>query len=165
MKFKDMTVSAFAEALASKAPVPGGGGVSALVGALGASLASMVGNLTSGKKKYAQYEGEIQSILTKAEELRVLLLALADADAEAFEPLSRAYSIPKDAPDRTAVMDAALRTAAQAWAGCMFGKEQTEQLAAFYGHNYLSVLNACTGYFTQRLSRLLLKAQRKRLRR
>lgn len=113
MKFQDMTVSDFAEALASKAPVPGGGGVSALVGALGASLASMVGNLTSGKKKYAQYEGKIQSILTKAEELRVLLLALADADAEAFEPLSRAYSIPKDAPDRAAVMDAALRTAAQ----------------------------------------------------
>lgn len=59
----------------------------------------------------------------------------------------------------------ALRTAAEAWAGCMFGKEQTEQLAVFYDHNYLSVLNACTGYFTRRLSRLLLKAQRKRLRR
>ncbi len=113
MKFKDMTLSAFGEALASKAPVPGGGGVSAAVGALGAALASMVGNLTHGKKKYAQYEDEVQDILREAEGLRCRLFDLADADAEAFEPLSRAYSIPKDAPDRTAVMDAALRTAAR----------------------------------------------------
>ena len=132
MKFQDMTVSAFAEVLASKAPVPGGGGVSAAVGALGAALASMVGNLTSGKKKYAQYEGEIQAVLIEAEELRGHLLALADADAEAFEPLSKAYSIPKDAPDRMAIMDAALRTACQPpmdiMAACCRGIELHEKL-------------------------------------
>lgn len=102
----------FAGVLASRAPVPGGGGASALVGALGAALASMVCNYTVGKKKYAGVEEDVKAILAEAEELRAKLLALVDADAAAFEPLSRAYAIPKDAPGREAVMEQCLRDAA-----------------------------------------------------
>ena len=104
--------TAFAAALASKAPVPGGGGASALVGALGAALCSMVANYTVGKQKYAAVEEDVKAILARAEELRGKLLALVDEDAKAFEPLSRAYAIPKDDPDRDEVMERCLRAAA-----------------------------------------------------
>lgn len=104
--------TAFAAALASKAPVPGGGGASALVGSLGAALCSMVANYTIGKKKYAAVEGDVKAILARAEELREKLLALVEEDAKAFEPLSRAYTIPKDDPTRDEVMEQCLRAAA-----------------------------------------------------
>lgn len=113
MKLIEKNCAGFAEALASGEPVPGGGGASALAGVLGASLASMVCNLTAGKKKYAEFEEDIQAILAEADSLRNALLELVDGDAEAFEPLSRAYSIPKDEPGRDAVMEAALKTAAK----------------------------------------------------
>ena len=103
----------FGAALASKAPVPGGGGASALVGALGAALCSMVANYTVGKKKYAGVEEDVKAILAQAEELRGKLLALVDEDAAAFEPLSKAYAIPKEDPDRGKVMEDCLRRAAQ----------------------------------------------------
>ena len=105
------TLENFTGVLASSAPVPGGGGASALCGAVGAALASMVCGLTAGKKKYAQYEEDIQRILSRAGELRGELLAGIDGDAEAFAPLAKAYSIPKDDPGRTEVMESALRTA------------------------------------------------------
>ena len=110
----DKTLPEFAALLASKAPVPGGGGAAALAGALASALASMVCNLTSGKKRYAQYEGDIQRIAARAETLRTELLADIDADAAAFEPLSKAYSIPTDAPERAEVMENALKVACQA---------------------------------------------------
>ncbi len=102
----------FSEALSSKAAVPGGGGASALVGALGASLGLMVGNLTVGKAKYAASEPQIKVLMEQAEQLRLRLLELVDGDAEAFEPLSKAYSIPKDAPDRDEIMEKCLKDAA-----------------------------------------------------
>lgn len=114
MNTKAMSIEDFLAALASREPVPGGGGASALCGALACALASMVGNLTTGKKKYAQYETDIARILGRAEELRAALLECVDRDAQCFEPLSRAYSIPKDDPSRTAVMEAALETACSA---------------------------------------------------
>ena len=98
----------FTSVLSSKAPVPGGGGASALVGAVGASLATMVGNLTVGKKKYAEVEDEVYGLMGKAERVRTDLLALIDADAAAFEPLSKAYGIPKDDPSRPEIMEKAL---------------------------------------------------------
>ena len=81
------SVQDFTTQLASRAPIPGGGGAAALCGALAAALCAMAGNLTVGKKKYAAFE-----------ELRERFLALIEADAAAFEPLSKAYSMPKDAP-------------------------------------------------------------------
>lgn len=104
----------FTDVLASKAAVPGGGGASALVAAVGTALGSMVGNLTVGKKKYADVEADIIALTEKADKLRGELLALVDKDAEAFEPLSRAYGIPKDDPTRAEVMEKALRVACSA---------------------------------------------------
>lgn len=113
-EFANKTCTEFSEKLASKDPVPGGGGAAALVGALGAALASMVANLTIGKKKYAAYEDDIKQCLERSEALRARLLSLIDKDAEAFEPLSRAYSIPKDDPDRERITEEALKLACTA---------------------------------------------------
>jgi formiminotetrahydrofolate cyclodeaminase len=85
--------------LAGKAPVPGGGGTAALAGALGVALGNMVGNLTAGKKKYAAVEEDIQRLNRESEALRQELERLVTADAEVFEPLSRAYGLPKSTPE------------------------------------------------------------------
>lgn len=104
----------FAMALASKQAVPGGGGAAALVGALAAALCSMVGNFTTGKKRYAEVETDIQRMLVDAEGLREKLLDLVDTDAIAFEPLSRAYAIPKEDPQRTTILETATQNACKA---------------------------------------------------
>lgn len=96
MTAKEYTTETFLNELGSKAPTPGGGGASSLAGAYGVSLGLMVGNLTSGKKKYAEFEERLQWIMEKLEQLRTQFLTLADADAEAFAPLSRAYGLPRE---------------------------------------------------------------------
>ena len=111
MSFVRNTCVEFVEVLASKASVPGGGGASALVGAVGMALGSMVGSLTVGKKKYADVEADIIAVMEKAAALQDELLHLVDEDAVAFEPLSKAYGIPKDDPTRDQVMEDALRVA------------------------------------------------------
>jgi len=107
------TIHTFLTELSGKAPTPGGGGASALLGAVGASLASMVASLTSGKKKYADYQADIERILGDTASLRDELEALIDRDAEAFAPLAAAYGIPKDAPGRDETLEAALHAAAE----------------------------------------------------
>ena len=111
MKMIDKTVTVFTEELASPAPVPGGGGASALVGAIGIALGDMVGELTVGKKKYADVEEDIRALMASAQELRVRFLALVDGDAEAFAPLAKAYGIPKGTPGRDEIMENALKVA------------------------------------------------------
>lgn len=105
----------FVEMLASKMPVPGGGGASAMVGALGVALGSMVGNLTLGKKKYEAFQEDLQVILEKAKKLEQELLSLVEKDAEVFEPLSRAYGMPQNTEEekkkKSEVMEEALRLA------------------------------------------------------
>ncbi|PRR86974.1 cyclodeaminase/cyclohydrolase family protein [Clostridium luticellarii] len=96
MKLADKTCADFVEVLASKAAAPGGGGASAIVGAIGMALGSMVCNLTIGKKKYAQYDEKVKGILKKATDLQDELLKLMDEDAECFLPLSKAYGMPKE---------------------------------------------------------------------
>jgi len=111
MKIIDKTVTAFTEELASPAPIPGGGGASALAGAIGIALGDMVGELTTGKKKYTDVEKDIQALMVRAQSLRVRLLELVDGDAEAFAPLAKAYGIPRTDPKRDSIMETALRTA------------------------------------------------------
>jgi len=94
--FEKLSIKEFNEILSSKAPVPGGGGASALVGALGISLGNMVGSLTVGKKKYAQVEPEIKELMQSATRLREELLELMNEDALVFEPLSKAYGMPSE---------------------------------------------------------------------
>ncbi len=110
----EKSLDQFLEELSSAAPVPGGGGASAAAGAMAAALGSMVGNLTSGKKKYAEYQEEIEEIIAKAAALRDDFKALVKKDAECFEPLAKAYSIPKDEPGREEKLEACLKTAASA---------------------------------------------------
>lgn len=98
----------FLDVLASKAPVPGGGGAAAVAGAMGAALLQMVCNLTSGKPKYACYEEDIQRIEAVAADLRASLQNLVQLDAEVFEPLSAAYALPKDTPEQQAHKQAEL---------------------------------------------------------
>ena len=104
----------FLDDLTSSAPVPGGGGASALIGAIGCALCSMVANLTTGKKKYVQYQERIDELLPFLENMRGALMEDIKLDADAFYPLSQAYSIPKDAPDRDKIMEEALLTASNA---------------------------------------------------
>lgn len=107
MSLNDKSLTEFAELLASRAPAPGGGGAAALTGALGIALCSMAGNLTLGRKKYSDVEADVLRMLEKGESLRERLLALIDKDAEMFAPLAEAYSVPKDNPDRDAILESA----------------------------------------------------------
>ena len=106
----DMTLAncrEFVSVLASDAPAPGGGGAAALVGAIGTALGNMVGSLTVGKKKYAAVEAEIIELKAKCDALQKELLDKVEADEVNFLPLAKAYGIPKDDPNRDAVMEEA----------------------------------------------------------
>lgn len=83
----------FAIELASKKPVPGGGGAAALVAAMGASLNTMVANFSIGKKKFIDCREKHEDLIKRGEALRDKLIELVDKDAELFEPLSRAYGM------------------------------------------------------------------------
>lgn len=106
-----MLDTTFILALASKEPTPGGGGASAYVGALASALGSMVGNLTVGKKRYADVEADMYISLEKLAALRTRLIELVEEDARAFEPLSKAYGLPKATPEEQAAKDAAMQEA------------------------------------------------------
>ena len=115
MDFENITCAGFVGELASRSPVPGGGGASALVGALGTALGNMVGSLTVGKKKYADVEKEMIALKEKADSLQKEFLRLVRRDAEVFEPLSKAYGLPRGTEEEKAekdrVMEAALKEA------------------------------------------------------
>jgi len=96
----EKSCSQFLEELASKAPIPGGGGAAAYGGAIGMALSNMVGNLTVGKKKYADVEDEVKDLIEKGNKIIEELKVLVDKDAEVFEPLSKAYGLPKDTPEQ-----------------------------------------------------------------
>ena len=106
----DMTLAncrEFVSVLASDAPAPGGGGAAALVGAIGTALANMDGSLTVGKKKYADVQDEIIALKAKCDALQTELLNQVEADEVNFLPLAKAYGIPKDDPNRDAIMEEA----------------------------------------------------------
>jgi formiminotetrahydrofolate cyclodeaminase len=113
----EMTIGAFGDALAAQTSTPGGGGAAAITGSMAASLVSMVIQFTLGKKKYAEVEAEFQDLLRQSETLRKELLALADADVEAFNGVSATYSMPKETEAeksaRTEALQAALKHAAE----------------------------------------------------
>jgi len=100
--FTENSCKDFIDVLASSAPIPGGGGASALVGAIGVALGNMVGSLTVGKKCYVDVEEDIIRCKKEADEITKRLLELVAKDAEVFEPLSKAYSLPKSTPEELA---------------------------------------------------------------
>ena len=83
MKLADMTVTGFADTVASDAPAPGGGSCAALYGSIGAALTAMVGGLTQGRKKYAEYAEHAAEVEKKGNELKTRLLDVMDRDTEA----------------------------------------------------------------------------------
>jgi len=99
-------------ATASKDPVPGGGGIAALTAASAAALVEMVANLTIGKKGYEKVEPMMRDIRSQAEELRIRYQDGIDEDAHAFEEVIRAVRLPKDTPERTAIVQQAFKNAA-----------------------------------------------------
>lgn len=105
MQELDERMERFLTELASKAPIPGGGGAAALMGSLAAALGSMVGNLTTGKKKYEQYQQDIERILSVLQDSLWEIYEYIEKDAHAFEPLAKAYKIPRDQPGREELME------------------------------------------------------------
>ncbi len=105
------TVSGFVSAVASSAPVPGGGSVAAHVGALGSALAEMVAGLTVGRKKYAAVDADMRKLGTTAARLRAELSTLVQADADAYTVVGAAYKLPKTTPAELGERDAAIQAA------------------------------------------------------
>ena len=106
-----MVDTTFIEELASSAPTPGGGGASAYCGALAAALATMVGNLTVGKKRYADVEDLMHATIEELGWLQDELIDEIDADAQAFLPLAAAYKLPKSTPEEQAAKHEAMQNA------------------------------------------------------
>lgn len=106
---KNMTIEAFAAQTASNDPVPGGGSISALAGALAAALAEMVAGLTIGKKKYAEVEEEMKSVIPGMQSVREQLLLDIKRDSESFNLYMQALSLPKDTDEEKAARTAAMQ--------------------------------------------------------
>lgn len=111
MSLLTKNISEFLNELASSSPAPGGGSVSALAGALGSALVSMVSSLTIGKKKYAEVEGEMKSVLVESEKLRAKLTSLVDRDTDAFNLVMSAFGMPKETDDQKNARTAAIESA------------------------------------------------------
>ena len=118
MMITDSTCKEFVSLLGSDAPVPGGGGASALVGAVGMALGNMVGCLTTGKKKYADVEEDIQKLMKRATVLQQELLDCVEKDAQVFKPLAAAYGMPHETEEekkaKAEVMAVVLKDACEA---------------------------------------------------
>ncbi len=132
MDLLNLNCREFVETTASKAPVPGGGGVSALTGALAAALGDMVGELTVGKKKYEAYEQEMLGKMSEIKALMKEFLVKVNEDAEAFEPLSKAYSMPKDTPGYDEIKEKCLKEAAAVPMDILELSEKTIGLIAYF---------------------------------
>lgn len=118
MVYRKKSCEDFIQVLSSKEPVPGGGGASALVGAVGTALGCMVGSLTVGKKKYKDVEEDIRRMMDESRQLQDQLLDLTQRDAEAFAPLAKAYGMPRETKqqqeEKERVLEQALKEACQA---------------------------------------------------
>ena len=110
-KIKDTAVEPFLDALAGSGATPGGGSAAAIIGAMGAALVSMVCNLTIGKKKYAEVEGEMKDVLTKAEALRLKLTGMIEDDVKAFDAVMAAYGMAKETDAEKGAREKAIQSA------------------------------------------------------
>ena len=98
----DLTIKGFLAETAGSAPVPGGGSISALNGAIATALTEMVANLTIGKKKYADVEGQMRTIATEAAIIRERLIRDIDRDSEAYDRVFAAFKLPKETEEEKA---------------------------------------------------------------
>ena len=136
---KDKSIQLFLEELASKSPTPGGGSVSALMGAQAAALVSMVCNLTIGKEKYAEVENVMITLLEEAEALREKLMTLIAADVDTFNNLMSAYGLPKETDaeklTRSEVIQQALKSATQVPLECARACAEVVKLSRIAAQN------------------------------
>ncbi|MBO7164934.1 MAG: cyclodeaminase/cyclohydrolase family protein, partial [Muribaculaceae bacterium] len=96
MKLQDLDIKGFMAATSGSDPVPGGGSISALCGALSAALAEMVTGLTIGRKKYVEVEEEMKALAPKMAEAQVKFLQFIDDDADAYNVVFDAFKLPKE---------------------------------------------------------------------
>jgi len=109
--FSKLSVQEFLEALASRAPTPGGGTAAALAGATGAALAEMVASLTLSKEKFAASHGAVHPIAEAASGARAEFLRLAREDAEAYDAVVAARRLPKETPEEKDARERQLKEA------------------------------------------------------
>ena len=107
--YKDL--SAFSDETASESPAPGGGSVSAYVGALGVSLATMVANLSSHKRGWDERWEEFSEAAERGQHLKTALLRAVDDDTDAFNLIMAAFGLPNGSPDEKAARKAAVQAA------------------------------------------------------
>ena len=131
---KDTEIEQFLEALASQSATPGGGSAAAIIGAMGAALVSMVCNLTIGKKKYAEVEGDMKDVLAKSETLRGKLIGMIEDDVRAFDAVMGAYGMPKETDAekdaRAQAIQAALKQATDVPLACAGAAREVIDIAA-----------------------------------
>lgn len=106
---KDMTIVDLAEATASNAPVPGGGSIAAVCGALSGALVEMVANLTIGKEKYTEVEGEMLEVAEKANSLWESLVEDIQKDSDAFAVVMESFKLPKETIEEKEIRSIAIQ--------------------------------------------------------
>ena len=111
MELARLPVDEFCEVTASNTPAPGGGSISALCGALAASLSTMVAKLTIGRKGYETVEADMQAAIAELERIRQTLLKAIDEDATAFNDFMAAKKLPQVTEDEKAIRKEAMQVA------------------------------------------------------
>ena len=148
----DEPMKKYIEDASSNAPTPGGGSVSALVGALGTTMASMAANFTVGKKKFKGVEEEVKSLLDKLAGAREGLLKMMQEDTEAYAEVSAAYKLPKGSPERAEAVERALKIAMEpplrALKGCVEGLRASRGLVEIANPNLITDVG-CAAYFLE----------------
>ncbi|MCT4605113.1 MAG: cyclodeaminase/cyclohydrolase family protein [Marinisporobacter sp.] len=105
----DMNIKEFLDKTSSNEPVPGGGSIAALSGAIAAALTEMVSNLTIGKKKYIEVEEEMKAIKEEAEKYRMKFVEDIDKDSYAFNEVMKAFKLPKETEEEKEVRKATIQ--------------------------------------------------------
>ena len=155
-RFQSMPLDALLEATASKEPVPGGGGIAAMTAASAAALVEMVANLTIGKKKYADVEGQMRTIATEAALIRERLIRDIDRDSEAYDRVFAAFKLPKDTEEEKAERSRVIQDATKEAA--MVPMQVAEEIASvmetiiYVAHkgNQNAVTDACVAMMAAR---------------
>ena len=152
----DLTIKGFLAETAGSAPVPGGGSISALNGAIATALTEMVANLTIGKKKYADVEGQMRTIATEAAIIRERLIRDIDRDSEAYDRVFAAFKLPKETEEEKAERSRVIQDATKQAA--MVPMEVAEEIASvmetiiYVAHkgNRNAVTDACVAMMSAR---------------
>ena len=156
MAYIDEPMRKYIEDASSNAPTPGGGSVSALVGALGTTMASMAANLTVGKKKFKDVEDEVKLLLEELAEARGSLLEMMQRDTEAYKEVSAAYKLPKGTPERAEAVERSLKDAMapplQALKCCAASLEACRRLVEIANPNLITDVG-CAAYFLEAAAR------------